>query len=329
MTVSHPHWEHTLLALALPGHNTLAAHGHQATRLADNPLLAEAYDYCAALTAHHSRSFHMSSGLLPDGQRQAARALYAFCRISDDIVDNPHGNAPEALERWRRQAFNPYPTSRDPIVLAWHDARRHFHIPDHYAHQLLDGVARDLAHVRYETFSELTTYCYGVASTVGLMSMHIIGFSGPEAVPYAIKLGVALQMTNILRDIAEDLQNGRVYLPQEELAAFGLTEEDLHRGRVTDNWRDFMRFQIQRTHKLYDEAWPGIGMLNASGRMAIAAAAELYRGILNDIAAHDYDVFTRRAHVSTVGKLCKLPGIWWRSKQVSSNLKPETRNSKL
>lgn len=317
MTVSQPHWENTLLALALPNHASLSAHAHHSTRPADNPLLTQAYAYCAALTAHHSRSFHLSSGLMPEPQQQAARALYAFCRISDDIVDNPHGNPKEALERWRMQAFNPAPTSRDPVVLAWHDARRRFHIPEHYAHQLLDGVARDLEHAPYQTFSELTTYCYGVASTVGLMSMHITGFAGPEAVPYAIKLGVALQMTNILRDIAEDFHHGRVYLPQEELAAFGLTEADLRRALVTDNWRAFMRFQIERTNKLYDEAWPGIGLLGNGGRLAIAAAAELYRGILTDIERHDYDVFSRRAHVSTTRKLSKLPGIWWRSRRLS------------
>ena len=320
MTVSQPHWENNLLALASPHHASLSAQA-QSHRLADSPLLAQAYAYCAALTAHHSRSFHISSGLMPEAQRLAARALYAFCRISDDIVDNPHGNTLEALERWRGQAFNPYPGSRDPIVLAWHDARRRFHIPDHYAHQLLDGVARDLEQVRYQTFSELTTYCYGVASTVGLMSMHITGFSGPEAIPYAIRLGVALQMTNILRDVAEDFRNGRVYLPQEDLAAFGLTELDLRRGVVTDNWRAFMRFQIERTNQLYAEAWPGIGLLGSGGRMAIAAAAELYRGILTDIERHDYDVFTRRAHVSTTGKLSKLPGIWWRSRSMGVDSK--------
>jgi phytoene synthase len=157
MTISQPHWEHNLLDLALPSQNSLSAQASQAAWLADNPLLVQAYDYCTALTAHHSRSFHLSSGLLPDGQRQAARALYAFCRISDDLVDNPQGNPQEGLARWRVQAFNSYPSSRDPIVLAWHDARRRFHIPEHYAHQLLDGVARDLDHTRYETFAELTT----------------------------------------------------------------------------------------------------------------------------------------------------------------------------
>lgn len=315
MTVSQPHWENNLLTLALPNPASLSAYVHS-HRPPENPLLAQAYAYCAALTAHHSRSFYLSSALMPEPQRQAARALYAFCRISDDIVDNPHGNALEALERWRGQAFNLHPGSRDPIVLAWHDARRRFHIPDRYAHQLLDGVAQDLGPVRYQTFGELTTYCYGVASTVGLMSMHITGFSGPEAIPYAIKLGVALQMTNILRDVAEDYRAGRVYLPQEELANFGLKEIDLWRGVVTENWRAFMRFQLERTRQLYDEAWPGIGLLGKGGRWATAAAADLYRGILADIERHDYDVFSRRAHVSTARKLSQLPGILWRSWRV-------------
>lgn len=110
MTVSQPHWEHNLLALALPNSASLSAHAHS-HRPADNPLLAQAYAYCAALTAYHSRSFYLSSGLMPEGQRLAARALYAFCRISDDIVDNPHGNTLEALERWRGQAFNPFPVA--------------------------------------------------------------------------------------------------------------------------------------------------------------------------------------------------------------------------
>ena len=165
-----------------------------------------------------------------------------------------------------------------------------------------------------QTFHDLATYSYGVASTVGLMSMHIIGYSGPEAIPYAIKLGLALQMTNILRDVAEDWQRGRVYLPQDELAYFGLTEGTIADGRVTDQWREFMRFQIDRNRQLYAEAWPGIGMLNKKGRFAIAAAAGLYRGILNDIENHDYDVFSRRSHIGTFGKLRRLPMLWWQSR---------------
>jgi phytoene synthase len=147
------------------------------------------------------------------------------------------------------------------------------------------------------------------------MSMYIIGFQGQHAIPYAIKLGVALQMTNILRDVAEDLASGRVYLPQEELEAYGLSDRDLAAGVVTDRWRAFMQFQIERNHRLYEESWPGIAMLDKSGRFAIGAAAELYRGILSDIEAHDYDVFSRRSHVTGFGKVRRLPRIWWRSRR--------------
>ncbi|MBD3183007.1 phytoene/squalene synthase family protein, partial [Candidatus Poribacteria bacterium] len=184
-----------------------------------------------------------------------------------------------------------------------------------YAQQLIDGVARDLVLTRYSNFEELTEYCYGVASTVGLMVMYIIGFTGSEAIPYAIKLGVALQINNILRDVGEDWQNGRLYLPQDELSDFGLTENDIAAGKVDQRWREFMKFQINRNRQLYDEAIPGIGMLDADGRFSISAAAELYRGILEDIEANDYDVFNRRAYVSNWGKIRRLPGIWWRSKR--------------
>jgi phytoene synthase len=176
--------------------------------------------------------------------------------------------------------------------------------------KLLDGVASDLSKSRYQTFDELAAYAYSVASTVGLMAMHIIGFSGPEAIPFAVKLGVALQVTNILRDIAEDWRNGRVYLPQEDLARFGLTDADLAAGKVTPAWRAFMRFQIVRVRRLYTESWPGIAMLKEDGRFAIAAATDLYEAILDDIEAHDYDVFSRRAHLTGWGKLRRLPGIW-------------------
>jgi phytoene synthase len=200
------------------------------------------------------------------------------------------------------------------VAIAWADARTRFHVPWRYAEQLVDGVVRDLTQTRYETFNDLATYCYGVASTVGLMSMHITGFTSQEAIAYAIKLGLALQLTNILRDIAEDWQRGRVYLPQEELRAFGLNEVTLADGTVTPQWRDFMRFQIERNRQLYAEAWPGIELLHPDGRFAIATAADFYRAILDDIEAHDYNVFNRRAHIGTWGKLSRLPRLWWQTR---------------
>ncbi len=307
-------WEHQLLAWAHEGlaERLAAQPGHVV--VPDGAILEAAYMHCEQVTREHSRTFFLASGLLPPEKRRAARALYAFCRTSDDLIDRGGGDGLARLEAWR-QATLAAPLGDDPIALAWAHTRTVYRIPTRYAEQLIAGVARDVTVRRYASFGELAAYCYGVASTVGLMAMHIIGFAGPQAIPYAVKLGIALQLTNILRDVGEDWQSGRLYLPQDELAAHGLTEADIAAGRIDARWRAFMRFQIARTQRLYAEAMPGIALLDRSGRFAIAAAAELYRAILDDIATHDYDVFNRRAHVGTFGKLRRLPGIWWRSRR--------------
>ena len=276
--------------------------------------LVQAYQHCAAITKQHSRTFYLASGLLPFKQRQAARALYAFCRVSDDLVDKTSNNQHQRILQWRQESLANHPPIYNLVALAWADTRANFDIPRRYAEQLLDGVTSDLVHDRYETFGELAQYCYGVASTVGLMAMHIVGYEGSHAIPYAIKLGVALQLTNILRDVYEDWENGRLYLPLEELRMFNLSEDDIAQGKIDHRWRAFMRFQIRRARQLYAEALPGVALLGKSGRFAIAAAAELYRAILDDIEAHNYDVFNRRAHTTKQEKLVHLPGIWWRAK---------------
>ena len=305
-------WERNLLSLAYEAHRSTSAPSIRS--IADTRLLARAYAQCDSIAATYSRSFYLATSLLPADKRRAIRALYAFCRVADNIVDCPDGDPKRSLAAWRRKALGSEPAGDDLVAIAWGDTRRQYRIPQRYAEQLIEGVARDLNQNRYRTFEDMAAYAYGVASTVGLMSMHIIGFSGAEAIPHAIKLGVALQVTNILRDVAEDWRMGRVYLPSEELAAYGLAENDIAAGRVDERWRAFMRFQIERNRRLYAEAWPGIAMLNQDGRLAVAAAGELYRGILDDIEAHDYDMFRRRAHVSGWGKLSKLPGIWWRNR---------------
>lgn len=315
-------WERRLLALACaPLKQETAKPDHRVN--ADTEALRRAYQHCAALTAHHSKTFFTASGLLPPDKRRAVRALYAFCRISDDLIDRPDGDGSLArLDIWRAQALADHPptaaTTNDAdshraVILAWADTRARYRIPTQYAEQLLDGIAQDIGKKRYETFDQLAEYAYRVASTVGLMAMHVTGFDGPAAVPYAIKLGVALQLTNILRDIGEDWRNGRLYLPLDELAHFGVSEADLAARRVDDRWRALMRFQIDRARHLYAEALPGVSLIHPDGRLAIAAAGELYRAILDDIERHDYDVFNRRAYVGHWGKLRRLPGIWWRS----------------
>ncbi|CAN5643298.1 phytoene/squalene synthase family protein [soil metagenome] len=307
-------WEHTLLSLAHEARHADPALGELAV---DPATLTRAYTYCESITAAHSRSFHLASSLLPPEKRRATRALYAFCRITDDLVDRANDDKHAQLAAWRRRVLTANPPLDDLVAVAWTDARLRYQVPLRYAEQLIDGVTKDLDHVRYQTFEDLAAYCYGVASTVGLMSMHIVGYAGPQAVPYAIKLGVALQITNILRDVAEDWRLNRLYLPQADLAAFGLHEQDIANGvacaGVSEAWRKFMRYQIERNRHLYREAMPGIALLDPNGRFAIAAAAELYCGILDDIEAHDYDVFTRRACLSKWAKLRRLPGIWWRA----------------
>jgi len=304
-------WENQLLALAgnIPHPQTRPFFSYWA----GDASLRKAYKQAEKITAQHSKSFYFASGLLPEEKRSAVRALYAFCRTVDDIVDeSSEGERDSRLDYWRTTVNTASFADNDPIAAAWADTLTRYHIPRHYALQLIDGVARDLFQSRYQTFDELATYCYGVASTVGLMSMYIVGFHSSEAVPYAIKLGVALQMTNILRDVGEDYHNGRLYLPREELAFYGIQESDIAEGRMTDHWRQFMKFQIERTRQVYEESWAGVKMLEREGQLAIGAASVFYQGILDEIEKNDYDVFTRRASLSTVGKVQRIPSLWWK-----------------
>jgi len=298
-------WESKLVGAALA-----ALRGPPA--LADLPqgsALAAAYRTCAQVTRRHSSSFYWASALLPPEERRAVRALYAFCRTVDDAVDRPGADAAE-FRRWQDLALTRRPTAH-PVALAWADVRARYRIPAPLISQLLEALSWDLSGRRYETFGELAAYCYGVAGTVGLMTMQIVGYAGPEAVPYAVRLGVALQLTNILRDVGEDARRGRVYLPRAELRAFGLGPAELLAGRVDGRWSEFMAYQVTRARRLYDGAWPGVWFIDRRARLAIAAAADLYRGILEVIEGAGYDVFSRRSAVGTGRKLMRLLRLWW------------------
>lgn len=313
---ANPNWENQLLSLA--GTITHPSERTFFSYWAGDASLRKAYKQAEIITNTHSKSFYLASALLPDEKRDAVRALYAFCRTVDDIVDEVESKKDRdyELDYWRTVVQTASASTDDLVAAAWADTLVRYHIPRHYALQLIDGVARDLSQTRYQTFDDLATYCYGVASTVGLMSMYVVGFKSNEAVPFAIKLGVALQMTNILRDVGEDYRNGRLYLPREELVQYGIREEDIAAGRITDAWRQFMKFQIERTRNLYEEAWAGVKLLEREGQLAIGAASVFYAGILEEIEKHDYDVFSRRASLGAFGKLRKLPALWWKIKSL-------------
>jgi phytoene synthase len=272
--------------------------------------ISEAYRHCEQIIRKHSKSFFFSTQFLPAEKRRAVRALYAFCRITDDTVDQAEGDPARALAAWVQQARAEQPSGHDPVLSAWHDTRTRYNLSSTFVDELLAGVAMDLTIHRYASFADLWLYCYRVASVVGLLSMGITG-AAPGATPYAIKLGVALQLTNILRDVGEDARRGRIYLPQEDLERFGLHDDDILAEACDERFRSLMRFEVARAARLYDESWAGIGLLPVDSRFGVAAAARVYRGILDKLAANNYDPYAARAHLTLREKLARIPWIWW------------------
>ncbi|MGQ0600178.1 MAG: phytoene/squalene synthase family protein [Anaerolineales bacterium] len=266
------------------------------------------------LTRRNSKTFFTATGLLPEAARRAIRALYGFCRSTDDLVDHDGATLAD-VEAWRARVALPATVQPDAALRAWAFIREQYGVNARYEAELISGVALDIAKHRYANWPELERYCYLVASTVGLMSLPIIGLAEgvtfEDAAPYAIKLGVALQLTNILRDVGEDAARGRVYLPTTDLARFHLIAEDLLNGVHDQRFVELIKFEIRRARDLYCRALPGIALLSPAARPAVAAAALLYRAILDEIDAIDYRVYTQRAHTSGLQKLLRLPGIAW------------------
>jgi phytoene synthase len=276
-----------------------------------SPQLDECYRQCGAITRRHSKSFYFSLRFLPAAKRRAIWAVYAFCRTADDLADG-EGSAAErlaALDAWETQLRAAYSgPGTHPVFIALADAATRYDVPLHAAIDLLGGARMDVSVARYATYEELRRYSYLVASTVGLLVTPILGALDGSAASYAIALGEAMQLTNILRDVGEDARMGRIYLPADEMARFGYAEADLFAGTVDDRFVALMRFQIERARRLYGEAEPGIAMLHADSRYAVRLALHLYRSILAAIEANRYDVFAKRAHVSPAAKVLTAIG---------------------
>jgi phytoene synthase len=202
-------------------------------------------------------------------------------------------------------------SDEEPIQVAWSDMLAHYPVPLQPALDLLQGVAMDLSVTRYETFDDLYVYCYRVAGTVGLLTSPIFGYHEDAALLYAVDLGVALQLTNILRDIGEDARRGRIYLPQDEMRHFGYNEAELMAGIINDPFRELVRFQIARADEYYRRALPGISLLNADCRLAVRLSGSLYSHILDRIRLNNYNVFTKRASVPLKTKLAAVPQYWF------------------
>lgn len=270
------------------------------------PVIRTGVSMARTITRRASTTFYAASCFLPTSQRRAVWTIYAFCRSTDDLVDTAL-QTPERLSKlqhWESRVTAALAgDTSDAILAAFAQTVRTYEIPHQPIFELIEGVRRDVTCVRYDSFLELREYCDLVAATVGLMILPILGMLHENAQRYAIALGRAMQMTNILRDIGEDAAIGRVYLPVEDLTSFGCTEHDIFDARINDRFVALLQFQISRTRELYREAVPGIALLQPASRFTVRLAVRLYSGILDRIEANGYDVFTRRAFVPNSAKV--------------------------
>ncbi|XP_047180819.1 phytoene synthase 2, chloroplastic-like isoform X2 [Vigna umbellata] len=282
-------------------------------------LLNVAYNRCGEVCAEYAKTFYLGTQLMTAERRKAIWAIYVWCRRTDELVDGPNSShiTPGALDRWEQRltdVFEGRPYDMYDAALS-HTVSK-YPVDIQPFKDMIQGMRMDLKKSRYENFDELYLYCYYVAGTVGLMSVPVMGIAPDSKASTeciynaALALGIANQLTNILRDVGEDARRGRVYLPQDELAKAGLSDDDIFRGKVTDKWRKFMKGQIKRARMFFDEAEKGVAELNSASRWPVWASLLLYRQILDSIEANDYNNFTKRAYVGKVKKLLSLPAAY-------------------
>jgi phytoene synthase len=263
----------------------------------------DSYRYCCRVARSRAKNFYYSFLLLSQYQRKAMCSIYAFMRYCDDLSDDPGASA-AAIERWRASLENALEGRFDghPVWPAFHHTVRRFGIPHDYFREMIAGVLSDLQPRRFEDFDQLYRYCYQVASVVGLTIIHIFGFDTRTALPLAEKCGVAFQLTNILRDIREDAERGRIYLPCEDLRRFGVTEEDLRQGNRSEAFVRLMRFETARARTYYQESLPLLDLIHPRSRPSLWALISIYSKLLKRIEQSNYDVFTKRVRLSLMEK---------------------------
>jgi phytoene synthase len=277
--------------------------------------LDESYRYCAQVAKREAKNFYYSFKVLPPEKRAAMCAVYAFFRYSDDISDeaaltrSKHDLLPKWREALDRAFEGDYGNSK--ILPAFHDTVKRHAIPKQIFHDLIDGTEMDLSRTRYETFEDLYKYCYRVASTVGFVCIYVWGFTGGDAAHAPSEAcGIAFQLTNILRDVKEDAERGRIYLPLEDLRRFKYTEDDLLRGVYDERFHALMQFEAARARDYYRKALALPPLLAPVGRPSFFAMYRIYRGLLDEIEQRDYNVFAGRASLSKSRKLSILAKAW-------------------
>ncbi len=285
--------------------------------------LKAAYAECRSITRYHAKTFYMATRFLPNHKQRGIFAIYSLCRYIDDLVDEAEDLVEQEklsrqdirrrLDSWKQKLQDTY-DGRDhdnAILIAFSDVLKRYHIPIEMPFELMEGVCMDLFKNRYETFDELYDYSFKVASIVGLMTSQVFGYESREALGYAVDLGIAMQLTNILRDVGEDLRRDRIYLPKEDLDRFGVTEQDLFDYSLNKQVTDLLRFEINRTRRYYNRSDKGIQLLSADSRLPVYLARQNYSRILDKIEANDYNVFDHRAYLNATEKLFILPQAYY------------------
>lgn len=268
-------------------------------------LLQQSYDECKRLNALHGKTYYLATLLLPAAKRPPVHALYGFARFADEIVDDlastlsPQEKA-EALRTWGDTVLADLRKgeSNDLIGRALVDTVKTYSIPLDYFDAFMTSMEMDLTVTRYQTYEDLMTYVYGSAVVIGLEMLPILGYSDPRAIEAATALGTAFQLANFIRDIGEDIDRGRIYMPLDDLARFGVSEEMLLKRELTPEIIEAIKYQIARVRDLQDQAEDGIKYLDPISRPCIRAASELYCGIVDEIEANGYDIFNKRASTS-------------------------------
>ena len=269
--------------------------------------------YCEQKAAQSGSSFYYSFRLLPPPRRRAITALYAFCREVDDVVDDVLDPAVAQLKLawWRQEIARAYEGgAQHPVALALAPVARDFALPQADLQEIIDGMQMDLLQTRYADFTALSAYCHKVAGVVGTLSAAIFGYEERATLGYAHDLGIAFQLTNIVRDVGEDARRGRIYLPQDELAHFGVAPSQILRSDAGGRFRDLMAWQVTRAIEWYDRALAQLPAVDRKRQRAGLAMAAIYRTLLGEIARDGYRVLDRRISLTPLRKLW----IAWRAR---------------
>jgi len=287
-----------------------------------DPYLRESYERCRQLNASHGKTYYLATLLLPPEKRPYVHALYGFARYADEIVDDLSSTLTEDqkaqwLHDWGQAFLDDADRgwSDDPVCMAAVDTVQRWQIPRAHFEAFLHSMAMDLTVTEYRTYEDLYEYVYGSAAVIGLQMVPILEPSSAEAYDRATDLGVAFQLANFIRDVGVDLERGRVYLPLDELAQFGVTRADLEARVLTPAIRQALAFQVQRVRELEERSRPGVAMLAPSSRDCIEAARVLYCGIVDEVERNDYDVFDRRATVPLTRRLAVAVPAWRRARR--------------